>query len=287
LPVSVVIVHYKTLDLTRKALLALFASISLPEQVIVVDNNSEDGIDIMIKKEFPEVLIIVSKENLGFAKGNNLALRQCAKSKYVWLLNSDTETGKKTLFELCSFLDSHNKVGAVGPSLAYPDGSMQSPGGYFPSGCNVLRYLLPIGYLFPILWRQRLKDMALYPQILPPEGLELDYATGAALMVRQEVLKDVGLLPEDYFMYFEETDLCFRMKRKGWKVMALKTEPVMHVYGGSFKTKYDPRRLKIFLDSLKLFVHKNYIGLKKFIILSEVFIFGRFSVWLKGIKNKL
>jgi GT2 family glycosyltransferase len=285
IPVSVIIVSFNTKDLTRKALSALYTSGKLPEQVIVVDNDSKDSSVEMIKAEFPQVILIESKENSGFAKANNRALREVANQPYVWLLNSDTETGHSSLEQLYVYMESHKELGAIGPQLVYPDGSLQSAGGFFPGFCSVFNYLIPYGFLLPKKWRRKMKSLALFPQVIPDEGLELDYVTGAALFARKQAIEEAGLLPEDYFMYFEETEMCYKMKQKGWKIKVINTEPVMHVYGGSFKTKYDPRRLKIFLDSLKIFVRRNYQDWKKHAILSEVFIFGGFSIWLKGFKK--
>lgn len=286
LPVSVIIVNYKTPELTLKALRALFESSILPTQVILVDNASEDNTPELVRAEFPQVELIESKENLGFAGGNNLAIKK-ANQKYIWLLNSDTETGERSVEELAQYLSAHPEVGAVGPQLVYPTRDLQSVGGFFPSPSNVLYYLLPFTYFFPKKWRKKLHSIALFPQEISDDGLELDYVTGASLMVRREVVDRVGLMPEEYFMYFEETDWCYQMKQKGWKLKAVNCEPVMHVYGGSFKTKYDPRRLEMFIGSLKKFVKRNYRGIKKYIILLELFLFGRFSIVLKGLKEKV
>jgi N-acetylglucosaminyl-diphospho-decaprenol L-rhamnosyltransferase len=287
IPVSVIIVSFNTKDLTRKALSALYNSSKLPEQVIVVDNDSKDNSAEMIKAEFPQVILIESKENLGFAKANNRALRETANQPYAWLLNSDTETGRNSLEQLLVYMKAHQEVGAAGPQLVYPDGSLQSTGGFFPGFCNVFNYLIPYGFLLPEKWRRKMKSIAVFPQVIPDAGLELDYATGAALFVRKQTIEEAGLLPEDYFMYFEETEMCYKMKQKGWKIKALNTEPVMHVYGGSFKTKYDPRRLKIFMDSLKIFVRRNYRGRKKNCILTEIFLLGWLSLAIKKIKSWL
>jgi len=137
----------------------------------------------------------------------------------------------------------------------------------------------------PLNIKRKIKALGLYPQPIPDSGLELDYVTGAAMFLRKKTLDEVGLLGEDYFMYFEETDLCWRMKKAGWKVVAINTDPVMHVYGGSFKTKYDRKRLKLFLESLMIFVRKNYKGIKKYIILLEVLSLGRLSIALKSFKR--
>lgn len=284
-PVTVIIVNYKTPVLTRRALLALFNSSVQPMEVILVDNNSKDNTTELVKQEFPQVRIIENNENLGFAKANNQAIRQFSTQPYIWLLNSDTETGVKSLEELFDFMFSHPKVGALGPQLVYPTRELQSVGGYFPSISNVFMYLVPFTVFLPKFIRRKLKSLVIYPQALSREGREIEYVTGAALLLRKEALDQVGLLCEDYFMYFEETDLCLRMRRAGWEVKVIDTDPVMHVYGGSFKTKYDPKRLKIFLDSLKLFVKKNRTGLKKTIILAEIFLLGPISFLLKRFKD--
>lgn len=283
-PVSVIVVNYKTPDLTTKALLALFASSVEPMQVILVDNNSGDGLLDRVKKEFPQVRLIANSDNVGFAKANNQAIRTVVNQPYVWLLNSDTETGEKSLEQLVAFMESHKDVGALSPQLVYPTREWQSVGGFFPSISNVFLYLIPLTFLFPKVLRRKLKSIALFPQALPKEGRELDYATGAAGLLRSEALKKVGLLGEEYFMYFEETDLCWQMKKGGWKVMAVDTDPVMHVYGGSFKTKYDPRRLGLFLNSLKTFIRKNYSGWKKPVMLAEIAVLGPLSLLLKRLK---
>lgn len=285
IPVSVIIVSFNTRDLTRKALLSLRGSNKQPAQIIVVDNDSHDDSVQMIKSEFPEVVLVENKENSGFAKANNLAIRM-ADQPYIWLLNSDAEAGKNTLGELYDYMEKNPKVGALSPQLIYPNKELQSFGGFFPGCLNVFLYLLPLSYLLPKQIKRRFKALAIYPQPIPEKGIELDYVTGAASFLRKEALDKAGLLGEDYFMYFEETDLCWRLKKTGWKVMAINTEPVMHVYGGSFKTRHDAKRLGLFLESLGKFVRKNYKGVKKNVILLEIWLFGRASIMLKSLKNK-
>lgn len=281
LPVSVIIVSFNTKYLTEAALKALFGSSALPAEVIVVDNNSLDGSADMVAEKFPQVKLIKMKDNLGFAKANNLAIKQ-ASQPFIWLLNSDTETGKRSLEQLLDFMESNGEVGALEPSLVYPNRQWQSVGGYFPNFWNVLGYLLPFGFILPKGWKKKARRIALYPQELPDGGVELDYATGAACFLRKAALDQAGLLGEDYFMYFEETDLCWRLKKVGWKIKAIPTDPVMHVYGGSFKTKRDPKRLNEFLRSLKIFVKKNYQPLKAWPIVALVDLLGGVSVWFKG-----
>lgn len=285
LPVSVIVVSFNTEALTRKALQALYKSSKLPEQVILVDNNSKDGSVQMVKNEFPEVLLVENKENVGFAKGNNIGIRQFANQPYIWLLNSDTETSNNTLEELVAYMENNPQVGVVGPQMIYPNKELQSVGGFFPSIINVFYYFFPFVFFLPKLWRRKLKSMAIFPQPIPANGLDLDYITGAAALLRRAAAEQVGFMPSDYFMYFEETDMCWQIKKAGWKIRAINVEPVMHVYGGSFKTKYDPRRLELFQESLVKFVVKNYVGWNKKIILAEVFLFAKVSFFLKKIKS--
>lgn len=284
-PVSVIIISYNTKTYTRNALTALFASNVNPAQVIVVDNASTDGSDDMVEKEFSNVQLIRSKENIGFAKANNIVIKKYVNQPYVWLLNSDTETGEKTLQELYEYLEAHPHVAAVGPQLVYPDGTLQSVGGGFPRFWNVFLYLFPVLWLVPLRFRRSLNTIAWLPQPLLREGKKIDYATGASLMLRKSALDNVGLLGEQYFMYFEETDLCFRLWRSGKEVHVVDTEPVMHVYGGSFKRKHAPDRLKYFLDSLVIFVQTYYRGFSKWSILCLVRLGGSFSIRVKSLRK--
>lgn len=285
IPVSVIVVNWKTPELTCKALAALYNSSVAPEQVIMVDNASGDETVARVRREFPDVTILENQENVGFAKANNQAIRTVVNQPYVWLLNSDTETGAQSLAQLVEYLDQNPRVGAVGPQLVYPTRAWQSVGGFFPTPANVLYYLIPFGWLLPAAWRRRLRSIALYPQPIPDAGFDLDYVTGAAVLLRRAALDEVGLLAEEYFMYFEETDLCWRLHQANWGCRVIPTDPVMHVYGGSYKTAFDPRRLRRLLDSLLLFVNKNYCGPRRALIVAEVKILGPLSLLLKRLKN--
>jgi GT2 family glycosyltransferase len=279
--VAAIVASFNTRDFTRSALLSLRKSEYPLSQIIVIDNASTDGSIEMIAQEFKEVRLIKNQTNVGFARACNQGIELCATETYIWLVNSDAEVHPQTLTTLVAYLDHHRRVGMLGPLLLYPGGSLQSSGGFFPSFSNVLRYLVPIASLFPKALRRNFRDMALYPQSIPEDGLSVDYATGAACLLRREALNDAGLLAEEYFMYFEETDLAWRMHQKQWEVRIIPTPPVVHVYGGSYKRKHDPKRLQIFLKSLSLFVQKNYHGVRRLSILFLIRILGPFSVALK------
>ncbi|HSR89205.1 MAG TPA: glycosyltransferase family 2 protein [Candidatus Udaeobacter sp.] len=287
LPVSAIITTYKTKDFALKALAALYAAASLPKQVIVIDNNSNDGTVEALRAAFPQAEYVVNEKDLGYAGSNNRAIREFATEPYVWLLSSDTETGAHSMEQLYQFIELHPEVGAVGPQLVYPDRSWQSVGGFFPTPLNVFLYLLPITKLLPAAVRRKLKLIGLFPQAIPDGGIELDYVTGAAILLRKKALDKVGLMSEDFYMYFEDTDLCLRLRKDNWKCVVINSDPVMHVYGGSFKTKYDKRRLKITLDSLVLFINKHYSGWKKYVMIFEVKLLGPMSLLIKRLKNIL
>lgn len=279
--VTVIIVSFNTKELTRRALQALLVSSVTPDKVIVVDNNSADGSADMVAATFPTVQLIRNTHNVGFAKANNQAI-QLATTPYVWLLNSDTETGRRSLEQLVTYMEAHPRVAALGPQLVYPDGSLQSVGGYFPTVTNVFHYLFSTKTFLPTALRRSLRSIALYPQPLPGEGTVVEYVTGSALLLRRAALQECGMLAEEYFMYFEEADLCLRLGQRGWQCAVVDTEPVMHVYGGSFASARSPRRLTLFLESLCIFARKNYTGLTRALILLQVVLFGRLSIFLKS-----
>lgn len=285
-PVSVIIASFNTKDFTRKAIAALLRSDAKPEQIIVVDNASTDGSVGMIKGEFPNVTVIENKENVGFGMANNQGI-VLATQPYIWFLNSDTETGVKTLGQLVSYMDAHPEIGAVGPQLVYPDGSLQSAGGFFPTPMNVFLQFIPLHKLLPKATIRQMHLIGMAPRHIPEVGLAVDYATGAALLIRRNLLDSVGGFSDKYFMYFEETDLCYRVCKSGSGIRVINTEPVMHVHGGSFKKKSDIKRLNAFTDGMEIFVRSNYSGMKKIIILAEIALLARLGLVIKRLFGKI
>lgn len=225
--VSVVILNYNTVDLTRACLQTVFAS-SLGKysmEVIVCDNGSTDGSVEMIRKEFPQVIFIDNKKNLGFAAGNNPGIKR-AKGRYILLLNTDTEVQNNTFRVMLEFMDSHPEVGASTCKLLLPDGSMD-PACHrgFPTPWASLTYLSKLEKLFSKSrlfgqYHQGYKDLSRIH--------EVDCIVGAFFLVRREVVKEVGLLDEDYFMYAEDIDWAYRIRQAGWKIMYNPTVTILH-----------------------------------------------------------
>jgi len=227
---SIVIVNWNVRDLLRRCLhsiLPIYQSTNLPNtEIIVVDNASSDGSVAMIEEEFPEVRLIANSENVGFTVGNNQGIT-ASRGRYVLLLNPDTEIVGNALATMVEYMDHHPQVGALGPQLLNPDGSIQSSRRRFPT--------LATAFLESTILQQWFPDSAVlrryYVLDRPDDEVqEVDWVTGACVLARREAIEEVGLLDEGFFMYSEELDWCRRFKAQGWEVVYLPTARVIH-YG--------------------------------------------------------
>ena len=198
-------------------------------EIIVVDNASSDGSAEMIEARFPEVKLIKSRENLGFAKGNNLALLQ-ARGRYIALVNPDVIVFPGCLDALADFLDQNPKVGNVGPRILNPDLTLQSSCRKFPSLWNNLCMATGLATAFK---KSRLlsgEHMLYFPH---DRALAVDVLVGCFWMVRREAFEAAGLLDEGFFMYGEDLDWCRRCWTAGWQVMFFPGAQAIHHRGGS------------------------------------------------------
>lgn len=236
---AVIIISYNVRDLLRTCLRSLSRSLSEygpAARVIVVENASDDGSGQMVRSDFPDVTLLEPGENLGFAGGNNYALRELGfpdgadTPEAVWLLNPDTEVQNDAPARLLQHLRKSPTTGAVGPTLRYGDGSFQHSAFAFPGLVQVLFDLFPVPAR---LLESRLNGR--YPRdwYAGSTPFEVDMLLGAALMMRGEALCDVGLLDEDYFMYVEELDWCRRAKDAGWQIDVVPGATVIHYAGQS------------------------------------------------------
>jgi GT2 family glycosyltransferase len=225
--VSVVILSFNTLELTRLCLQHIRNSDTkgMNLEVIVCDNASEDGTEAMIHKEFPDVVFIQNGKNVGFAAGNNPGIRR-ARGRYIVLLNSDTEVSKSALGTMLQFMDTHPKAGAATCKLVLMDGSMD-PACHrgFPTPWAAFTYIAKLEFLFPKSrvfgqYHQGYKDLRTPHQV--------DSISGAFFMVRREVVDKIGLLDEDYFMYAEDIDWAYRIKKAGWEIWYNPVVAVLH-----------------------------------------------------------
>ena len=235
---AVITVSYNTRELLADCLESALAGIArsgLEGKVWVVDNASADGSADMVRQRYPEVSLIAHAENLGFAAGNNLALKTMgfgdeASPRHVLFLNPDTRVVGDALGALVQFMDGTVAAGAAGARLVHGDGSFQHSAFAFPGLAQILLDFFPLHH--------RLLDSRLngrYPRELYEAGrpFAVDHPLGAALMVRGETLAQVGSFDERYFMYCEEIDLCRRIKNAGWEISCVPAAEIVHLVGQS------------------------------------------------------
>jgi len=254
LDLSISIVNWNTRELLKKCLKSIYQNTQqIKYEIFVVDNASIDHSVEMVKSDFPQVNIIKNKENVGFSKANNQAFKK-SKGRYFLLLNSDIVVFSYTFDRMVEFMDLHPEVGIVGCKLLNPDGTFQYSCGEFHSISKILiSKIIPVNN-FTKKWLS--KYLLHYWDF---SGVrEVDWVTGACLMAKREAINEVGLLDENIFMYFEDNDWCYRMKKKGWKVYFIPQATVLHLGGQSIKKVYE----KIAIESLmsKYYFYRKHYG---------------------------
>lgn len=254
---SIIIVNWNTKHLLQKCLCSIQRNTSgISYEIIVSDNASKDGSQEMVSKEFPEVKLIKNDSNLGFAKANNIGIRE-AKGVYILLLNSDTEVQGDVLRRSIEFFNTDDeKTGILGCKLRNPDGTLQ------PSCFN----FVTISRIFTVKVSRALDIESFMPNRLllaynnwqHDHERKVDYVKGAFMMIRSKLIDEVGLLDEDYFMYGEEADFCYRANISGWVTKFVPLESVIHYGGGSAKNKPSIKTKKERFISRYHFFNKNY-----------------------------
>jgi hypothetical protein len=228
---SIVIVNWNVRDLLKSCLRSIYPqrnrATGLRFETIVIDNASTDGSVQMVRETFPQVTLIANQNNPGFTGGNNQGMA-LSRGRYVLLLNPDTEVLDDALTHMVAYMDAHPEMGALGPTLLNPDGSVQSSRRRFPRPATAFVESTTLQNWFP---RHRLLTNY-YALDLPDDAVaEVDWVTGACLLIRREALDQVGPLDDGYFMYSEELDWCRRAKDAGWKVIYYPQARVIH-HGG-------------------------------------------------------
>ena len=244
-------------------------------EVFVVDNNSSDGSVDTVRAEFPQVNLIRNKKNLGFSKANNQAIRK-SNGRYILLLNSDTLVLKGALPSMVKFMDTHSEAGTAGCKLLNPDGTLQrSCLGSFPTLETEFYNYFYLSQWFPY---SRIFGKFLMKWMNYEEVCEIDHCLGACIIVRRNTIADVGLMDEQFFMYFEETDWLYRMKKKGWKIYYIPGAKVVHLGGRSTQGLRD--RDKIVMGQSyrnKLLFFRKHYGLATTMLL-EGLILARYGL---------
>ena len=214
--ISIIIVNYNTRDLLEECLKALFFNPpSCGFEVLVVDNCSRDGSRTLLERRFPQCTLIGNRRNLGFARAANQAHRM-SRGEYCLVVNPDLKVLPGSVQRLWEFMDSHRDVGIVFPKLYNPDGSIQYSCRTFHTIGTIFLRRTPLGKLFP---NSRILRDHLMTDWDHESMREIDWALGGCMMVRREAILGPHLFDERFFLYFEEVDLCYRMKKTPWKVV--------------------------------------------------------------------
>jgi N-acetylglucosaminyl-diphospho-decaprenol L-rhamnosyltransferase len=225
--VSIIILNYKQKGLVKKCIQGIYGvNPQVTFEVIVVDNNSEDGCYEMIDKLFPEVKVIQSRQNNGMGAGNNIGI-QVAQGKYVMIINPDTVFLEDAISKMFRFMESHADVGMVGPKLVNPDGTIQFSARRFHSWKTPL-------YRRTIFGRTKNAkqhiDRYLMKDLNRGVYSEVDWLFGACLFIRKSAIEKTGNFDERFFMYFEDCDLCKRFWDAGWKVVYFPEAHIVHYH---------------------------------------------------------
>lgn len=251
--ISIILVNYNTKDLTRDCLNSVFEKTTGVEfEVFVVDNNSQDGSCEMIEQEFPQVKLIKNKENLGFGKANNIAIRQ-SRAKYVFLLNTDTILLNNAVKIFFDFMEKpeNEKVGCCGGNLYNQNEIHQHSYGKFHTLKRVAFTTIGLNFIFRNYYYNKMTTQGKNEE---NELKEVEYITGADMFLRKSVLDEVGLFDEDFFMYFEETELSFRINKNGYKSVIIPEAKIIHLCGLSGKIPLE--KFKIYKTSEFLYFEK-------------------------------
>lgn len=257
---SVVIVNYRTFELTKNTVNSILDyEYPFSVEVFVVDNASGDDSLAKLKDYFKDrVRFIASKENNGFAAGNNQALR-LAKGRYQLLLNSDTVVWENTLESIYDYMEGNPDVGACGCRVLLEDGELDKAcKRSFPNVKNSFFRLFHVP--------TKSKDDNYNLTDLPDDEVyEIDCLTGAFMFMRKEALDEAGLLDETFFMYGEDIDLCYRIKKSGWKIVYYGKSKITHLKGASSK-KQKSKLIYEFYRAMYIYYNKHHAGESVFLV---------------------
>ena len=259
---SIIIVNFNTKKILGECLESIIKTTKkIKYEIIVVDNDSKDGSLVLLKKlaQKHPIRIIVNKKNAGFGIANNQGAK-IAKGKYILFINSDTLVKKNVLGEMVLWSEDNPKVGVSTCALKNSDNSLQGTGGYFPDLFKVFAWMFFLENI-PLVDRIIKPFHPMHPQstIYKGEGFfkkahQRDWVTGAFLLTRKDIFDKAGGFDVDYFMYTEEVDLCWRIKKNGWQVWFLPKWSIIHLGGASSTSEYP---IISEFKGVKLFYSKN------------------------------
>jgi len=289
---TVVMVSYNTKELLKRSLKSIYQNVKgISFEIVVVDNGSRDNSVRMIRNKFPQVKLIENRENLGFARANNQAIEQ-SRARYFLLFNPDSSFKASPPHKMIKFMDNHPQVGILGCKILNTDGTIQPSNASFPNLFTEFLRAFQLKKLIPGVrargkigekWRGILgSTLKEYLRVYwDSETIrEVDWVTGACLLARRKAIEEVGLLDENFFMYYEDADWCYRMRNKDWKTYYFPFFEVVH-YVGKSDSRFSPRT---FIERHKsmYYYFRKHKG-KKAVFLLRLFIFGGLALRWVGL----
>ena len=249
--ITIIIVTYNSEKFIRKCIESIYLKTKSTDfEIIVVDNNSKDKTVEIIYKEFKNVRLIRNKKNIGFAAANNIAMERSS-GDFIMLLNPDTILDNNAIGILMDSMIKNENIGCVGAKLLYFDGSLQFSCRRFPNFINVFfgrrsifRYLFPKN---PISREFMLENMNYN------YSHDVDWVMGAAMMIRREMINTVGNFDEQYFLFVEDTDLCYRIKQSGKRIVYVPEAVIKHFHGASIRKGFSRAHLHHNIGMYKFF----------------------------------
>jgi hypothetical protein len=284
--VSIIIVNFNTHELTCNCIKSVISrAADINYEIIIVDNASTDDSTEKIKNQFTNVKLIENIENIGFGRANNVGIRT-SESKYVFLLNSDTILVNNAIKMFFEFMEQvkNQEVACCGGQLYSHDMSKQLSYCDLPSIKDVAIRC----FINPYEVLKRIFNISEFPIFSTNnDAQKVGFISGADMFIRREVLKEVGLFDEDFFLYFEETELSYRFKKYGYKSMFLPNAKIKHLCGASINNNKDLDRMKLFRQSELLYFKKCY-GLLAAYLVKLIYVFsGIINGLFKGDGNYL
>jgi GT2 family glycosyltransferase len=235
---SIIIVNWNTRDLLCQCLDSIARRVKgIEMEILVVDNGSTDGSVAAVREKFPGVRLIENPINMGFARANNQAI-SLSSGEYLLLLNPDTQVRGGAIEKMVAFMNNQPKTGIAGAQLLNPDGTKQNCIANFPSLATELLNKSLLRWLFPEKFPGKETDYA--------DPVEVDSVIGACMLVRREAVEQVGLLDEEYFLFLEETDWCYRIKKAGWKIYHIPQAEILHFQGKSAEAEKGKARIEYY-----------------------------------------
>ncbi len=261
--VSIIIVNWNTRDILGNCLRSIYDQTNEVEyEVVVIDNASSDDSAAMVRAEFPQVVLIENSNNLGFAAANNQGMA-IAGGRYVLLLNSDTIVLDGAIQKTISYADDHQDIGVLGCQVWENEREIQKTCFAFPSAWGVILQKMGLRRLFP---RSRVFGRIDYGWWDRTSPMDVDVVSGMFMLVRKYAIDQVGLMDEDYFVYAEETDWCFRFKKNGWRCVFAPVARIIHLDGGNKSTDLVKVKMCVQMQkSVLLFFKKHHSVIQYFL----------------------